>query len=64
MVRPGAYRAGGREGGVRLLTRRASREATAAFVAAVVYVLVHPAGMPIDPDGWAAWQGAVSIATG
>lgn len=49
---------------VSLLTRRASLEATAALVAAVAYVLVHLAGMPIDPDGWAAWQGAVSIASG
>lgn len=46
------------------LTRRASLEATAAAVAAAVYILVHPGGVPIDPDGWAAWQGAVSIATG
>jgi len=49
---------------VSLLTRRTSLEATAALVAAVAYVLVHLTGIPIDPDGWAAWQGAVSIATG
>lgn len=47
-----------------MLTRRSGLEATAAFVAAVAYVLAHPAGMPIDPDGWAVWQGAVSISTG
>jgi hypothetical protein len=38
--------------------------ALASGVALLCYVLLHRSGMPLDPDGWALWQGAVSLATG
>ena len=39
-----------------------ARDATApAIVALVGYVLLHWRGMGLDPDGWAAWQAAISI---
>ncbi len=36
----------------------------APLFALLSYILLHTRGMLLDPDGWAAWQGAVSLATG
>jgi hypothetical protein len=36
----------------------------AGLVALLVYVAQHRHGIGLTPDGWAAWQGAVSIAEG
>ena len=38
--------------------------AVAPSVALASYVLLHWSGMALDPDSWAAWQGAVSIVAG
>src|SRR5262245_48546051 len=36
----------------------------AGFVTAVLYAINHRAGIGLEPDGWASWQGAVSINDG
>ncbi len=41
-----------------------SEAAAAPLIALVVYVLLHLVGIGMVIDGWAAWQGAVSLATG
>jgi hypothetical protein len=38
--------------------------AIAPSVALACYVLLHWSGMALDPDSWAAWQGAISIVAG
>lgn len=40
------------------------RDAVAPAVALVSYVLLHWSGIGLDPDSWAAWQGAISIVAG
>jgi hypothetical protein len=37
---------------------------TAPLIALVVYVLLHVVGIGMVVDGWAAWEGAASLATG
>ena len=38
--------------------------AIAPSIALAAYVLLHWSGIGLDPDSWAAWQGAVSILAG